>query len=44
MKAIWAGLAGVVVIAAAANFVLGSLAFSSAERGSGSAVRLETSN
>jgi len=39
-----AGLAGVVLIVVAANFILGSLAFSSAERGSGSAVRLETPN
>ena len=44
MKSMWAGLAGVVVISVVAYFVLGELGFSSAERGSGSAVRLETSN
>ncbi len=44
MKAMWAGLTGIVVITVAASFVLGALDFSSAERGAGSAVRVETSN
>ena len=44
MKAMWAGLAGVIVIAVGAGFALGELEFSSAERGSGSAVRLEMPN
>ncbi len=44
MKAMWAGLGGIIVITVAANLVLGGLGFSSADRGSGNAVRLEASN
>ncbi len=41
MKAMWAGFAGVIVITIAAYFILGEVGYSSAERGSGDAVRLD---
>ncbi|WP_284438318.1 hypothetical protein [Thalassococcus arenae] len=41
MKAMWAGFAGVVVIAFAAHFALGEMGFSSQEVYSGANVRLE---
>ncbi|MCV6585345.1 MAG: hypothetical protein OIF47_07405 [Marinibacterium sp.] len=41
MKAMFAGLAAVIVIGIAAYLVLGEIGFSSAERRSGDAVRLD---
>ena len=41
MKAMWAGFAAIIVITIAAYFILGEVGFSSAERGSSDAVRLD---
>ncbi len=44
MKAMWVGFAATIVITVSAYFVLGEIGFSSAERGLGEAVRIDTAN
>lgn len=40
MKAMWAGFLAAIVIAVGANYILGEIGFSSADRQTGDAVRL----